>query len=256
MENVYIISAGCIFVFMNLMYLLALRLKDNSIVDIGWGVGFIIVALATLISSGTFFPKQLLITAIIIAWGLRLAVYIFMRNNGRGEDYRYRQWREEWGKTIYWRSYLQVFMLQGVIMFIVALPVMQINSSSSSELSMIDILGFVVWLTGFLFESIGDTQMMRFKNNPSNKGKIMRSGLWKYTRHPNYFGEALLWWGIFIIAASTGNVFLSLVSPLLLTFLLLRVSGVAMLEKKYTGNAEYDEYIRTTSSFIPMIPRK
>jgi len=268
------------------MYLLALRLKDNSIVDIGWGIGFIIVALATLIDGETFYPRQLLITAIIIVWGLRLAIYIFIRNRGKGEDFRYKAWRKEWGKTIYWRSYLQVFMLQGAIMFVIALPVMQINSSASAELGIADFIGVVIWLIGFLFEAIGDGQMMRFKKKqsltptlsassalrtPSPKGEgnrnvnlgegtnpkqIMRSGLWKYTRHPNYFGESLLWWGIFIIAIGAGNLFISLISPVLLTFMLLKVSGVAMLEKKYTGNAEYDEYIRKTSAFVPMPPEK
>lgn len=256
MDNVYFISALYIFIFMNFMYLLALRLKDNSIVDIGWGIGFIIVALATLFDKGTFYPRQLLITALTIAWGLRLAIYIFIRNRGKGEDFRYRQWREEWGKTIYWRSYLQVFMLQGAIMFVIALPLMQVNASTSSDLLITDFIGAVVWLIGFLFEAVGDAQMMRFKNNPASKGKIMRSGLWKYTRHPNYFGETLLWWGIFIIATGEGNIFISVISPLLLTYLLLKVSGVAMLEKKYTGNPEYDDYIKTTSSFVPMLPLK
>ena len=254
MDNVYFISALYIFIFMNFMYLLALRLKDNSIVDIGWGIGFIIVSLAMIFDRGTFYPRQLLITALIILWGLRLAFYIFKRNSGKGEDFRYKQWREEWGKTIYWRSYLQVFMLQGAIMFLIALPVMQVNATASAELLITDFIGAAVWLIGFLFEAVGDAQIMRFKNNPSNKGKIMRYGLWKYTRHPNYFGEALLWWGIFIIATGSGNIFISILSPVALTYLLLKVSGVTMLEKKYTGNAEYDEYIRTTSPFVPMLP--
>jgi len=252
----YLISALYIFIFMNFMYLLALRLKDNSIVDIGWGIGFIIVALAMLFDSGTFYPRQLLITALIILWGLRLALYIFMRNKDKGEDFRYKQWRNEWGKNIYWRSYLQVFMLQGAIMFVIALPLIQVNASKSSELLLTDFIGSAVWLIGFLFEALGDGQMMRFKTNLANKGKIMRYGLWKYTRHPNYFGEALLWWGIFIVAAGAGNFILSIISPIALTYLLLKVSGVAMLEKKYTGNPEYDEYIRTTSSFLPMLPGK
>lgn len=256
MNNIYLISALYIFIFMNFMYLLALRLKDNSIVDIGWGMGFIIVALATLFDRGTFYPRQLLITALILIWGLRLALYIFKRNSGKGEDFRYKQWRQEWGKTIYWRSYLQVFMLQGVIMFVIALPIMHVNASNASELVITDFIGAAIWLIGFLFESIGDAQMMMFKNNAANKGKIMRSGFWKYTRHPNYFGEALLWWGIFIVAIGANSIYISLISPLLLTYLLLKVSGVAMLEKKYTGNAEYDEYIRTTSSFVPMLPKK
>jgi len=252
----YLISALYIFIFMNFMYLLALRLKDNSIVDIGWGIGFIIVALAMLFDSGTFYPRQLLITALIILWGLRLALYIFMRNKDKGEDFRYKQWRNEWGKNIYWRSYLQVFMLQGAIMFVIALPLIQVNASKSSELLLTDFIGSAVWLIGFLFEALGDGQMMRFKTNLANKGKIMRYGLWKYTRHPNYFGEALLWWGIFIVAAGAGNFILSIISLIALTYLLLKVSGVAMLEKKYTGNPEYDEYIRTTSSFLPMLPGK
>lgn len=256
MEKIYIISALSIFVFMNLMYLLALRLKDNSIVDIGWGIGFIIVAITTLFISGDLYPRQLLVTSIVIVWGLRLAIYIFIRNRGRGEDYRYRQWREQWGKNIYWRSYLQVFMLQGFLLFVIALPVIRTNFSDNRNLTVLDGIGFVIWLTGFLFEAIGDYQMMRFKSDPANKGMIMRHGLWKYTRHPNYFGEALLWWGVFIISIGAGSIYVSVLSPIVLTWLLLKVSGVAMLEKKYTGNKEYDDYIGSTSSFIPMPPKR
>lgn len=255
MTNVLLYCALGIFTYMNIFYLIALAKKDNSIVDIGWGIGFILVVIITLNVTQNFTPEALLITALVILWGLRLAGYIARRNRGRGEDFRYKQWREEWGKTILWRSWLQVFMLQGAIMFIIALPVVYTIANAKAELGLLEILGAAIWGLGFFFEAVGDHQMYAFKKKPENKGKVMNSGLWRYTRHPNYFGEAVMWWGIYLIAVDNGSPLLTLVSPVLLTILLLRVSGVTMLEKKYDGNPEYQEYIERTSVFVPMPPK-
>lgn len=256
MTDVLLYSGITIFIFMNLMFLLALGLKDNSIVDVGWGIGFILVVIVSLWSSHNSSYEALVLTAVILIWGLRLAGYIAKRNKGRGEDFRYRKWREEWGKNVVWRSYFQVFMLQGAIMFVIALPVMIGIYSGTDYLGIVEFLGILIWGLGFFFEAVGDFQMYRFKKKASNKGKIMRYGLWRYTRHPNYFGEAIMWWGIFLIVVNNGYVFFTIISPILLTFLLLRVSGVTMLEKKYDNNPEYQEYIQNTSSFIPSPPKK
>lgn len=249
------LSALLVFIFMTVLFLIAQVIKNNSIVDIGWGIGFIVIAVAGMIASEIYAPRQLLLSAMILCWGLRLAVYIFIRNKGKGEDYRYRQWREEWGRHVVWRSFLQVFMLQGFIMLLIALPLMAVNASPANTLTWIDVAGFLVWSVGFYFEAVSDYQMMQFKKEPGSKGKIMTRGLWKYSRHPNYFGEALLWWGIFLVSISAGYWWISIISPALITFLLLKVSGVAMLEKKYKGNAEFEAYAERTSAFLPLPPK-
>jgi steroid 5-alpha reductase family enzyme len=225
--------------------------KDNSIIDIAWGLGFMVIAGVNLLISQALSVRQLLITVLIIIWAARLAGYIFFRNKDRGEDFRYAKWRAEWGNKIIIKTFINVFMLQGFLMLIVAYPVILVNNTAQARLNFLDILGLLVWLTGFFFESVGDYQLFKFKKNRSNQGKIMTSGLWKYTRHPNYFGEATIWWGIFLIALSAPYGLTAIISPVLMVFLLLKVSGAPMLEKKYKGNIEFMEYARKTSSFIP-----
>ncbi|CAN5266406.1 DUF1295 domain-containing protein [soil metagenome] len=256
MPQLFLISALAIFAYMVTVFLWATLIKDNSIVDVAWGLGFVVVAATGLLlhPSPTLF--QIALMAITACWALRLSSYIYLRNRNTGEDYRYAQWRKDWGKYVVVRAFFQVFMLQGVFMFVIALPIMVVMAAPAAPLLPLSYLGMAIWLIGFLFEAIGDGQKSRFKANPTNKGKIMQRGLWAYTRHPNYFGEALLWWGVFIYAIPAGYWWLSLVSPVVLTFLLTKVSGVAMLEKKYEGNKEFEEYARRTSAFIPWVPRK
>ncbi len=255
MLSLIALSALFVLIFVSFLFIFAQIKKDNSIADIGWGIGFMLIALFTLFYSGNFSNRQLLLTSMIFLWGFRLAVYIFQRNQGKGEDYRYRQWREQWGKHAVWRAFLQVFLLQGAIMLVIALPIVVVNHSDLKGLTPLDFLGLAVWLMGFYFESVSDYQMSVFKKNPANKGKIIQHGLWKYSRHPNYFGEAVMWWGIFLVSISAGAWWLSIFSPLLMTFLLLKVSGVAMLEKKYEGNPEFEAYARKTNAFIPWKPK-
>jgi steroid 5-alpha reductase family enzyme len=247
-------SAIAVFVFMNLMFVLALRLKDNSIVDIGWGIGFILISSIGVIRHGQG-TLHLLMFALVAMWGARLATYIFLRNRGKEKDFRYAAWRKEWGRSVVWRSYLQVFMLQGMFMLTIASPLWAAFSSGEGAMGWIGLVGVALWCIGFFFEAVGDAQMMAFKADPVNRGRIMRHGLWRYTRHPNYFGEAVLWWGIGLMAASGPVWYLALIGPAVLTFLLLRVSGVTMLEKKYEGNARYADYVRQTSAFVPWSPR-
>jgi steroid 5-alpha reductase family enzyme len=247
-------SALTILIYMLGWFIAALIKKDNSIVDIAWGLGFVVVAAVNFIMSETWSGRQWLITVLIFIWAFRLAGHIFVRNRGRGEDFRYAKWREDWSQNVIIKTFINVFMLQGFFMLIIAYPIILVNCTAQKALNILDLLGFVVWLTGFFFESMGDYQLFKFKKDRSNKGKIMTSGLWKYTRHPNYFGEAVSWWGIFLIALSAPHGWTAVISPLVITFLLLKVSGVPMLEQKYKNNPEFMEYANKTSRFIPWFP--
>jgi steroid 5-alpha reductase family enzyme len=241
---------------MNLMFLFALLLKRNDIVDIAWGVGFIVISVMLLLFVPDYHWRRLLVSGLVALWGLRLAMYLYLRNKGKKEDFRYARWRRDWGKHWIIRSYLQVFILQGFFMLLIAYPLFMFGGFSKHAPGLPDVAGLIMWIAGFAFESVGDFQMMRFKQNPANKGKVMNLGLWKYTRHPNYFGESVMWWGIFFIAISADWGWIAVMSPVVITTLLLKVSGVPLLEKKYSENPEYQNYIKKTSSFIPWFASK
>jgi steroid 5-alpha reductase family enzyme len=252
-----LIAAVVIFVYVNIVHLIALWKKDNGLMDAAWGMGFILVALFTLGASDGMDARRILLGALVLVWGARLSLHILIRNTGRaGEDFRYRNWRETWGRWFYVRSYFQIYMLQGTVMFFVCVPILLVNARNGGPLGLLDALGVSVWLLGFLFEAVGDFQLLRFMKNPANKGRVMRYGVWRFTRHPNYFGEATLWWGCFLIALNVPSGWWALISPVLINFLLLRVSGVPMLEAKYKDRPEYQEYQRTTRAFFPWFPRK
>ena len=249
-------AAAAIFVYMTAVFVIALLVEDNSIVDVAWGLGFILVALTMLFLKPGFETRHVVIFGLVAVWGLRLATHIFFRNLGRGEDFRYAKWRRDWGRWFVPRSFLQIFMLQGVFMLMISSPVVLIIHSTRKGLTVLDGFGVGLWLFGFLFEAVGDFQLKKFKRNPASRGKIMTSGLWRYTRHPNYFGEAALWWGVFLIALSTPGGWVGIIGPLTISFLLIKVSGVTMLEKKYAGNEEFAAYARRTSAFFPWFPKK
>jgi steroid 5-alpha reductase family enzyme len=244
------------FVYMIVVFFLAWIREDNSIVDIAWGGGFIIVSFFSLLQGGHIAPRSLLVTALVSIWGLRLAWHIYRRNRGRGEDFRYRAWRESWGKWFRWRSFFQIFMLQGLILVVVALPVIWVNRNTAPGLAWTDGFALAVWLFGFGFEAVGDRQLTQFRKNPENHGKIMASGLWRYSRHPNYFGEATLWWGMSLFALAVPLGWIGLAGPLVITLMLRFVSGVPLLEKKYAGNSDFRDYRNRTPVFVPWIPRR
>ncbi len=250
-----LIAICTVFVYVNVIHLIALFKKDNGIMDAAWGIGFIVLAWVGLLTGNAPTPRGYLLASLVTLWGLRLCIHILIRNAGRGEDFRYRNWRNTWGRSFYLRSYLQIFMLQGFFMVIVAMPIILVNAQRGGALGWLDALGCLVWLIGFSFEAVGDYQLLRFMKNPENKGRVMRSGVWRLTRHPNYFGEATLWWGCFLIAASVPNGLFALISPVVIDWLLLCVSGIPMLEKKYVKRPEYQEYKRTTSAFFPWFPK-
>lgn len=248
-----LVSAIVVLACMFLLFAVAQARKDNSLVDIFWGTGFAIIALVTLFHTGNFSARPLLVTGLTVIWGMRLSIYLAGRNLGKGEDYRYVEMRQRWGKHQALGAFFTVFLLQGTLMWLISLPVQLVNLHSGVPLNLLDGLGLALWATGFFFEAVGDAQLKRFKADPANKGRIMTSGLWKYTRHPNYFGEIAMWWGIFVLALSTPYWYVALLSPLLMTWLLMNVSGVPMLEKKYRENAEYREYVRKTPALFPKL---
>lgn len=245
-------SLATLFIFI-LTFLFAVLIRNNGIVDVLWGLGFIVIAgLTFLLSPGT---STGLIFVLVTIWGVRLAVHIGIRNSGKGEDFRYAQWRKDWGNWWVLRTFGQVFLLQWLLMQIVALSITQATNGVANNQVLI-VLGLVIWIIGFYFEAIGDYQLTVFKSKASSKGKLMTTGLWRYTRHPNYFGEAILWWGVALIAYANSSNFAVFLGPLTIDFLLLYVSGIPMLEAKYKGRKDWLSYARRTSAFFPLPPKK
>ncbi len=245
-----------VFLYFLAFFIVATIIKNNSIVDMGWGAGFVVIALATLFLEGSFAARNLLVTLLVAIWGVRLTYHIVRRNWGKPEDFRYAKWRGQWGNLVVPRAFFQVFMLQGVMMLVIGYPIVLINAYPAAGLNFLDFFGLLVWVVGFFFESLGDKQLAEFLSNPTNKGKVIQSGLWKYTRHPNYFGEATMWWGIFLLALSVPLGWTGIISPLTITTLLLFISGVPLLEKQMMKNPEYREYAARTSKFVPWPPKK
>lgn len=257
MGNAMLVAAVTIFIIMFSTWVISLVVKNASIVDIVWGAGFAITSWVLAVTVEGNSGRQILLAVMVGLWGSRLALYLAKRNIGHGEDWRYKAMRKKAGASFPLRSLVTVFGLQGALMWIVSLPVQFGNGDASPGVGPIAVMGIMVWLVGFAFEVIGDAQLARFKKNPNNAGKVLDTGLWSLTRHPNYFGDALLWWGIGIVGAETGSGVIGFVGPLVMTFFLLRVSGVPMLERSLSKRREgYAEYIARTSAFVPRPPKK
>ncbi len=254
--NYYLTLILALFVYMSLWFLISFIKKRNDVADVAWGLGFILMTWASFFLSSDSNIRGLLVGILVSIWGLRLAWHIHARNKGKAEDYRYLAWRKEWGKWFYIRSYFQVYFLQGVFLFLIVSPVLLINRNAGTSLGLLDFLGVTVWLLGFYFETVGDAQLARFIKNPENKGKLMQDGLWAHTRHPNYFGEVTQWWGIWLVALSTPNGWLGIIGPITITFLILKVSGIPMLEKKMAENPEFESYKKRVSMFLPLPAKK
>ncbi len=245
---------------MLLLWLVSIPIRNASIVDIFWGPAFAVVALVGWYIGDGDHDRRTLLTALTGAWGLRLGAYLALRNLGHGEDLRYARWRkriDDAGGNFTLRSLPMVFLLQGLLVIVVSLPVQAGQLAITGRPPGITaMMGTLLWLAGFLFEAIGDWQLRRFKADPSNRGKLLDSGLWRYTRHPNYFGNACLWWGLWLVACDAPGLWWTAIGPLLMTFLLLKVSGVALLEKSLVSDKPgYADYQRRTSSFFPWPPR-
>ena len=246
-----------VFCYMTTLFVIAQLKKDNGIVDIAWGPGFALIIWVINPNPADWSIGQWVINLAVHFWAIRLAWSIGSRNLGAAEDWRYANWRKEWGKWVVVRSFLQVFMLQGFFMLVIALPVIIMNSLNTDIQSFPLLLpGIMVFVFGLAFETIGDFQKSAFKSDPANSGKILQSGLWSVTRHPNYFGEAVLWWGIWLMTLGLPwlLVAIALVSPITINYLLRYVSGVPMTEEKYEGNEEFEAYKKEVPPFIPKLP--
>jgi steroid 5-alpha reductase family enzyme len=249
---------GATMAMMLVLWFVSLAIKNASIVDIFWGAGFVVIAAVTFALSDGYPTRKSLITALAAIWGLRLAIHIGWRNHGKGEDFRYKAMRKRYGDRFALVSLYTVFGLQGILMWVISLPLQFAQlSREPARLTWLDFLGAAFWLIGLSFEAIGDLQLTLFRVNRANKGKVMDRGLWAYTRHPNYFGDALLWWGFFLIALATPRGWWTVISPVLMTTLLMKVSGVALLEKTLVKTRpEYQGYVRRTSAFFPLPPKR
>jgi len=257
MTEAMLIAAITIMCVMVATWLLSLVLKNASIVDIVWGLGFVITSWVLALTIDGDSTRQILLAVMVGAWGLRLGGYLAKRNIGHGEDWRYKAMRKKKGPRFGLISLVTVFGLQGVLMWVVSLPVMFGNSDATPGVGPLAVIGVMVWAVGLSFEAAGDWQLAKFKKDPSNAGKVMQTGLWSLTRHPNYFGDALLWWGIGIVGAETGTGVIGFIGPVVMTVFLLRVSGVPMLERSLMKRREgYAEYAARTSAFIPRPPKR
>ena len=259
MTNVFLDAALLILAGMSVMAVVGLRARDNSLVDIAYGPLFVLAGWGAWLAAdgmSDLQPRPLLLLTLVSVWGVRLGLHIGLRHRGRGEDFRYRRFREEWGDTIVWRSLLQIYLLQGAVVLVIATPILLAIAAPGGRLGVADGIGVLLFAAGFLFEAVSDWQMTVFKRQGENRGRLIRSGLWRFSRHPNYFGEALLWWGIFLIGLGAGSGWYGLVSPLVIAFLLLKVSGIPMLEAKYRDNPEFADYKARTSAFFPWFPRR
>ncbi len=257
----FLISLLVLFVFFVTFFIIAQVKKNNGIADMAWGLGFVVVAITSMIFTSNYSILGITITALVAIWGFRLFFYIGIRNWNKPEDYRYVDMRKRWEPHVVIKAFIFVFMLQMAFLYIISAPI-QITHFINNEVSGLGFipyfLGLIIWIIGFIFEAVGDAQLKTFKKDPKNKGKIMTKGLWSYTRHPNYFGESAMWFGIWIISLASLNLLalVGLIGPLFITYLLLYVSGVPLLENKYKDREDFQAYQKRTPKFFPLPPKK
>jgi len=260
-------SGISLFFFIIAAFIVGTVKKNNGIIDIFYGPAYIVVVLTSLISNiiltSTLNIRQVISTILVFIWAFRLAIYIYIRNKGKPEDYRYKAIRDRMKKNVALRSFFKIYLFQAIIVFLVSITVWFLNIGNNPPLvSLLDFggvtlwLGALIWLIGFIFETIADFSLYKFKKRPENKGKIMTKSVWKYSMHPNYFGEVTQWWGLFIIALAVPFGFITIIGPAYITFQIIKVSGIRLLDKRYAGNDEYQAYKRKTNTFFPWIPKK
>lgn len=258
MLQIYLNGLIGILSLMTTLWIISIFIKNVSIVDMFWGFGFVMTNIVYYISTDIHYLRHYFLLILVFLWGMRLSIYLAKRNIGKGEDFRYQEFRKNYGeKRYWWISYFQTFLLQGILMWIISLPLLGANYYTNSDsISIFDYIALISFIIGIIFEAGGDFQLSKFKKNPANKGKVLNTGLWKYTRHPNYFGDSAVWWSFafFSIAAQS---YWTIIGSIVMTLMIIKVSGVALLEKSLkTQKPEYQEYIRKTSSFIPWFPKK
>ena len=254
--DVMVASAMAIAILMVSTWVISIVVKNASIVDIVWGLGFVVTGWVSFAVGDGDATRSWVLVILVTLWGVRLAAYLARRNIGHGEDYRYKAMRKRYGQRFPLISLLTVFTFQGVLMWVVSLPLQLGQVEESPGFGPIGTMGILVWAVGLFFEAVGDAQLRRFKSDPSNAGRVMSSGLWRYTRHPNYFGDAVVWWGLAIVAAEAGVGVFGFIGAFVMTYLLVRVSGVALLERGLRKRKpDYEDYVRRTSSFFPRPPK-
>lgn len=242
-------------VYMTMWFFVALLKKRVDVVDTAWGLGFIVAAWTSYLHSRPAGWLALIATVLVTIWGVRLSSHIYARNRNRPEDPRYAEMRQKWHSYVLLQTYVRIFLLQGALLLIISSPILFLHHYGAAEAHWWQYLGIFIWTIGFFFESVGDKQLARFIGSPRNKGKLMTEGLWKYTRHPNYFGEVTQWWGIFLISLSTPLATPGVMGPLVITILILKISGIPLLEKKMQSNPEFRAYAKRTSIFFPALPK-
>ena len=252
-----VLNLGVLEALLLAVWVISLRMRDASIVDIVWGPAFAVVGWVTFAAGDGLQDRRLLLAVLATAWGLRLGVHLARRNLGKGEDPRYAAMRKRRGDAFAVQSLYLVFGLQALLVWVVSMPIQAAGfTGATAALGWVDWLGAAIFVVGLAFEAVGDAQLTRFRNDPASAGRVLDTGLWRYTRHPNYFGDCLLWWGIGIIGLGAGA-WWALVGPVVMTILLARVSGKPLLEQSMSKRRPgYDEYVRRTSGFVPLPPRR
>lgn len=254
--QIYLLAFAAIMLMMTLLWLVSIKLRNVSIVDLFWGFGFVVAGWVYFINTEGFETRKILLMSLVTVWGLRLSIYLAWRNLGKGEDFRYQKFRKDFGDGYWWYSFFSVFLLQGILMWLISVPLLGAQFYPEKTLGVLDFIGVAIWVIGFVFEAGGDLQLARFKANPANRGKVLDTGFWHFTRHPNYFGDAAVWTGYGLICISGGS-YWPVLGSVLMTALIIKVSGLALLEKTLnTTKPGYQEYVRKTSAFIPWFPKK
>ncbi len=251
-------TLAAVVVVLGATFLVALQVGRHAVVDVAWGGGFVAVALTSYaLSAGDGDPgRRLLVTGLTTVWGLRLATHIWLRSRGHGEDPRYEALLAKAKGSPKLFAFTRIYLTQGLMMWFISLPV-QVAAFETSPLGILAWAGVALWVVGFVFETVGDRQLQQFRDDPSNKGEVLDTGLWRYTRHPNYFGDACVWWGLSLIAFSAWPGVLTILSPMVMTWLLANGTGKPLLEKGMSSRRPgYDDYVRRTSGFIPLPPKR
>jgi steroid 5-alpha reductase family enzyme len=252
--QIYLSLSGVVFLYMVVWYIVALVLRRNDVADVAWWLGFLLVAWYSLFLQGFTSPAGFLSTFLVSIWWLRLSTHIFLRNIHKTEDYRYKNWRDSWGEWFLIRSFLQIFVLQGILLLLISLPV--VVTIFYVPVSVFAYIWCLLWCVWFFFETVGDYQLSQFRKNLLNKGKIIQSGLWSLSRHPNYFGEVLQWWALWVFTLPSPYYFIAVLGPVTITVLILFVSGIPLLEKKMLLHPDFAEYQRNTHKFFPWFSKR
>lgn len=256
--EIYLAALVAILAMMTTLWIVSVFIKNVSIVDLFWGFGFVVSSVVYFALTDGSGIRKIVLLSLVTIWGLRLSIYLAWRNLGKGEDFRYVQFRKNYGEHRYWWiSFFQTFLFQGILMWLISAPLLgAMYYPQNSNLVILDFIGIAFWIIGISFEAGGDFQLAKFKSNPENKGKVLNTGFWRYTRHPNYFGDSAVWWGYGLICLAAGS-YIPVLGSILMTALIIKVSGVALLEKSLKETKpQYREYIEKTSAFLPWFPKK